>query len=723
MKLIRKLLLAGSSLLAMSGAASADPVTIGGFLFTNTFLGGVAGLGTLITATQVAFLGLGLAAQVLLGGRQKSQAVDPGQFKSVFESSESSEINAIGRCSLAGLKVFGNTAGVNRHRMIVHSATELVVAEEFFLGERPVTVDSNGDVSSPPYSKPGGSWVSWQIKGDADGSETAWSTLTSAYPFWTSAHRARGLAQSLLTYISPGISTAKFNKLFQSGVPDPRITGRWCRVYDPRAGGASVDNEATWIWSMNGPLCAAHIMRTYPDLTSADFDWDFIAGEATKADVQVATRTGTEPRSTMSGVWLSESKRGDTMADVLKSIGAEITLSDSGLIRIRLIDDDPDAEIAFSDTHQLSNDWKGGPEGVERPNVCRIKYYSPERNYEMGEIDMTGIGWARIESEISHYGEKILDVDLPFCPSASQAQRIARRLFLLERADVGTMITNMTGMAAWGLTYASIELPDLDETPVCQIAPPRADDKSGEVEIPYKVWPQELIDTPWNPATMEAVAPDPIPDMSYVAELNTPGPPSAATVVQYADLSYETRVKFAAVSGGTVAEAVFRVYVGGEPNAYVGMTEYEGSGSNWFAYAPSNTIGDKTDFKCRFFNVDDEGSYFSDPLTNDPMAIDNTAPGAPDMTGTVDLDLVFKALELQVVRIVVGRSLNGSDWTTVSDMTDVRPDVVREVTVAGEAPPPYPGSTFVFWRVSSFTSNGTQGPFATGSKEFPADPP
>src|SRR5690606_8984999 len=115
-------------------------------------------------------------------------------------------------------------------------------------------------------------------------------------------------------------------------------------------------------WSDNGPLCAARIMLSYPDLTVDSFDWDFIGDEADKADALVATKAGTEKRSRCSGVWLSESERGATMQQVLDSIGCEVVQSDTGLVRIRLIDDTPTSEVSFSDRDIVDWSWKSGPE-------------------------------------------------------------------------------------------------------------------------------------------------------------------------------------------------------------------------------------------------------------------------------------------------------------------------------------------------------------------------
>lgn len=711
MRLILATLIAAIATFSAPHMALADPVSIGGFLFTNTFLSSAFGLGTLITAAQTGLLLAGSVAVSLLGSRRSGgQSNDPGRYKSTFEASETSELNAIGRVRVSGLKAFGNTAGAFRHRMVLHSATPLIAVEEFYLGGRPVIVEENGAVSSPPYATPGGSWVYWFRK-SANETITAWSTLVSSYPtIWTAAHRAQGISQSLIQYESPGITTEKFGKLYQGGEPSGEILGRWAHVYDPREPGIDINDESTWVWSMNGPLCAARIMLSYPNLTISDFDWDHISGEADRADVLVAKRSGTEPRSTCSGIWLSESKRGDTMQDVLRSIGAEISLSDAGLIRITLIDDVPSSEIVFSEDHITKWDWKSGPEAVERPNLCVIRYYSPERNYEMAEIDMSGIAWARIDDEITRYGEKPLEIDLPFCPSASQAQRIARRLFLQARADVGTITTNMAGMASWGLYYATIPFPDLNETPLCRILPPRCNDADGTVEIPFSVWPDAMINEPWSPATMEAWPPDAIPSLEFSGDVPTPAAPSEATIVQYADLSYEVRLRFAAVSGGTQAEAVCRDYTDDLPNAYAAMVEYEGTGGTWYAYRAEDLSGGRVDFRCRFFNADDDGSAFSPVATVNPLAIDNSTPDAPTLDvvvsgtlPTLTFDVTATTTDMNVVRIVITQD-------AVETADEVRPNgSVSDSYIESQQ---VADTTFTVTAVA-YTSNGTPSAMAT----------
>lgn len=732
MKWIKIALASSASLLAMMAHAHAGPalfLNVGFFLWGNTALGAILTPTIIAAGLQIAAYGAVLGAQIALSQRQRPK-IDPGEMKNTFQEAETPEYNAVGRVRLGGLKAFGNTAGSYIYRLIWHCKGPMVAIEDYHVGGRSVIVEPDGRVSTPPWVTSGSSYL-YILSKAGTGTETAWAWLLSAFPdLWTSAHRCRGVFQSLARYRTPNLDNEagnkKFQKLYQGGPPDIMVTARVSPVYDPRDPSQDPDNSGTWKWTDNGILCAVHIMRQYPDLKSSDFDWGFIAAEADRADALVPTLTGTEPRSRCWGVWPSESQRGEVMQQVLDSIGGEVVLSDDGLIRIQLIDDAPEPEITFTEKHITELNWRAGPEAVERPNVCRIKYYSPERAYDMGEINLSGISWARVQEEIDRYGEKIFDIELPFCPSASQAQRIGRRLFLLARADAGSINTNMSGLAAWGVTYANIRDEDAEETMLCSIASPRVDDEAGQVDIPYVVWPQDLIDNPWNPATMEAPPPETAPELEYESDLPKPAKPAAAAVVQYPDGGYETRVRFSGVSGGTIAEARYRTYTDGNPNLWQSMSEYQ-AGGVWYAWATADARGERADFRTQFFNSDDEGSYPSDILTVEPMEIDNTAPGAPTVstnveeTGstTAEASWTISTTALNAVKatVEVFMGFPTPTWQVIGTINNLRPGVSREVQGSFTRPSGANGS--YSYRVAVYTSNDTRGTYATGTVTIP----
>jgi len=730
----KRLVLAACSFFLMSGTALADPISIGSAIISGLLSVGAAGILPAMSAGLLGSIVLGagvVGAQFLAGAffGPRAPKIDPGEFKSTFETGNSSEIRAIGRVRVGGLKAFGNTNNLDRWRVICHTKGPIAAVEEHYIGGREVTVDPGGMVTSPPWAKKGGAWIYIKNK-VGSGNETAWTELKAAFPtLWTDDHRVRGIAQSLLQYISPGIEDEKFLKLYQGGEPSYERVQRSELIYDPRDPAQNVDIPATWKYSDNGILGATHILRSYPSLKSSDIDWVVTAQEATRAGQQTAAYGGFQHRARAWGLWPSERERGDVMDQVLKSIGAEIIQTDNTKFAVRLVDDQREPEMAITARDIIDLQWKSGPDSVERPNVCRIKYYSPERNYELAEIPLSKtpnapgaepLPWARYQDEIDRVGEQYFDVELPFCPSAAQAQRIGRRLFALLRADVGVVTTNFSGLAAWGKSVISLELPDLEETVTAAIGTPRVNDGDGTVEIPFVVWPELL---PWDVNRDEAPPPDPIPDMQYEAVLPTPAQPADYAQVRYSDNSLELRVVYVGVPGATSAEVVYRFYTDGEPGQWFPMEITGPAEGLQCGYATGDLVGRHVDFRVRFFNSDDEGSYWSPTLTVNPVAIVTPVPAAPTLNvmrsgegGTYNFAISVSSPDVHVRSVSWIASVNGA-------------------VVAGGGGNSRPGQTFagqfsassgsmsrnVTVTATAQNSAGVNGPAATYSYTIPGD--
>jgi hypothetical protein len=721
---ISAFLAAGAAYAVSTGPADADPISIGSFII-SAFL--TSGLGALLPTVSAALIGkvvLGAAvvgSMLVQSAMMKVPSIQPEKFKSVFRGdNDTSEIRAIGRVRIGGLVAFGNTKGKNRYRLICHTRGPWTGTEEHYLGGREVVVDDDGSVSSPPWATIGGTNVTIKSKPGV-GVDTAWPELVSEFlELWSEDHTLSGIHQSLVKYVSPGMDTPEASerhiKLFQGGEPPYEKVGRAEPVYDPRDGAQSPINEATWEWRDNAITGAAHILRSFPSISAGDLDYTSIAPEADKADVMVETLIGTAPRARAWGFWTSESARGEIMEQVLSSIGAEIVPTDDNRYTIRLVDDDPPAEITFYRQHLVEGDYASGPESVQRPNICRIKYYCPERNYDFADIDLTAAPWARVQDEIDRVGEQIETIELPFCPDASQAQRIGRRLFALRRADAGIMRLNYAGVAAWGLTVANLPFPDIGEDGAtvwkkCAIGSPRINDEEGLVDLPFVVWPDL---PPWDPETMEAPAPEEIPDLQYPSDLDTPDEPAEYAQVEYPDTTREIRIRFTGVAGGTIAEATRRNYTGGVPETWASMTELQPFG-NWYAYAEADYDGDDADFRVRFFNNDADASYWSDTLEVRPVEIDNTAPDAPVLDQESNESGPFNSF-----RARAGEALNVAyieiQWadSTSGPWTVQRTVKVRPFQSTSYLPIPEPGGFdwTRYVRARAFSSDGTGGPLS-----------
>jgi hypothetical protein len=557
-------------------------------------------------------------------------------------------------------------------------------------------------VSSPPWESSPDSYAYIYMKKGTD-DLTTFSDITSSFPsLWTADHRARGITQKYALYRSPGISTDKYLRLYQNGFPKQEILVRAGHFYDPRQSGHDIDDPLTWSWSENGIILTAYILSLDDSVGMDGIDWSDIALEADKADAGVSTKTGTEARARAAFYFGSNDIRRDVIDDMLRSIGARIVLSSAGLFQIRLIDDNEAAAVAFTDRDLISTQLSSGPEAIERPNRCILKYYSPERNYELAEIDLSGVAWANIEDEIERYGVKELEISLPFCPSASQAQRIARRLFAETRAETGVAVTNMAGLAAWQAPTASLPLIDDRAVETALLGPPRCYDDRGQVELPFVVRPTL---TAYNPATDEADPPAAIPDLTYDTGLTPPAAPTQIIqVAQNVGSGTEMRIQGAS-PGSNTSEISYRTYdANGRINIWEGTVELSS-----YAYKAGDFTGQKIDARQRFYTSDDEASTWSNIYQVSSVAENNTACAAPNFTFTVnqnttidyDIDIDVYATELRAAYIVIERRIGSGAWTEVARW-DVRPGDTKSYSDTTLHP-----SGSVQYRAATHTSNGT----------------
>lgn len=734
----KKILLCSVAFSLVATPALADPVSIGTLVVsginallaaggtglaisgTTAIIGGITVAG-IIGSTVLAAGSIGL--QLLLGSGKKpgqQQSIDPGNARQSFATGNSGQWRAIGRAKIGGVIAFGNTSGFDRYRLIARCKGPIDAIESTFIGNREVTLEPNGDVSSPPYARPGGSWVNIKKK-IGDGTEVAWPELVSSFPtMWTNDHKLRGVNQTLVKYTSPGVQNPLYLRLFGSGYGDVSEIGRWELLYDPR-----IDARR---WTDNGIVAVLHILLDQFGFPLEWFDIPHLIDQANLADTLVPIRDGgTEKRSRAWGTWEEDSiPRGDLLSQILISTGIEVVFRPDNKIGLALIDDNRTSEVAFGVRQILSMMLKTGPEGVERPNVCKVRYYSPERDYEMAEIplvyDTTAspnvpLPWSIYQDEIDRVGRKEAKYELPFCPSASQAQRIARRLFALQRAETAIIKTNLSGIGVWGARCVTFEDPDFGNLKVMP-NPPRIDDEIRTVEVGCVVLP-EL--TPYNPVTDEAFPPAEIPDLGFVADIPAPVIPTSLTVVEYPVANtIVTRLGYVAPEPSvTTIEANYRVG-GVTPGPWLAMTERKhpvGSPTSYHAYVPMDLSGDTIEARIRYFNAAEDASAWSPVLSFVPMTV-TSPPTIPSMM--MEQYIEFETQKLRFTINAPG-SLNvaaiqkSGSW---SGFVDCEPGEV--ITIEIDKPASVSLETTYTWTISAIATGGAASETASISLTIPA---
>jgi len=604
---IRTVLLAGASLLALTTHAYSFEAI--GILIVNVAFalpGGVPALAALFPAgASAATIGAAAVSTALsLGGLAVSFLNQPKlptqKIKQTTQGAEGPGITLFGRAEAKGRILFGRSTGYYHTRLVAHAFGPVSTIEAYFYDGREITVEPDGLVSSPPwaYWDPGGGWDIAGSTGSfmnvlsqvGDGTEEAFASMLTDFPStWTAAHRNIGLAQSRVRIRSPGTQSDKFGRLLQGGVKELSVRGRWLEPYDPRIDG--------YQWTINGVLWSLHFLRQLGMIDDEDIDFDDIGATATLGEATVTTKTGTTQRCQVSGGWEGPLTL-DIVADIMQSSGLELYQTAAGKWSLRFIEDWPEPEISIPASCIVAIYPQAGPDNGKRATRCTLSYFSPERRYERAEValheidtetdEYKGAGWARLDDEAEELGEQEFPCDLTYTCHASLAQRLARQLFYLARADAGLLVTNFAGIAAWGRRTALIEFPDIGEDGAsvwlrARLGAVRPNDAEGTVEIPFKLIP-EILATPFNPTTDEVDPPPVLVPPITESDLTKPPQPTAACVVQYPDGTRELRVATETPSGAAHVEAVFRVWDAGGPLPGQSMTEVELPGAADFAW-------------------------------------------------------------------------------------------------------------------------------------------
>lgn len=240
-------------------------VVLGAFAF---FTGG-AGIGLLGTTTLLGSVGVGAALGGLMSIMPKPKIPDlSSEFGREIQLSGdplAPRKVCYGEAWTAGVLRYHNTDGDNNedlYLVIVLAGTEIDSVQAVEVDGTTVTIDSNGDVTTP--SKWSGLLnIRFHLGADDQTADTTLVSLFSDHATapWTTDHRLRGLAYAIvkLTFDEEDMNTP----------PQMRFKLRGRKVYDPRKddtqtggdGDHRLSDPSTWEWSQNAVLCARDFAR------------------------------------------------------------------------------------------------------------------------------------------------------------------------------------------------------------------------------------------------------------------------------------------------------------------------------------------------------------------------------------------------------------------------------------------------------------------------------
>jgi len=426
-------------------------------LFASAGLtGAIAGVSTASIAAYAVITALSLGVSYALATMQKKPKQSPQQ--QTIKQAVPARLLVYGRDKVGGALAFYETYGRALYAVQAHCQGPIDAIESYWLND----VNAGASLASGAPAPWGAQLVAQSVTGTM--TQAAFAPLVSASGgAWSSAHRLKGVAATLMICVSAGKNNAK---VWPNGVPALRVVLRGqADIYDPRSGATG--------WTENAALVIRDYLTRRVDVTSGGvtrsvpvgfgiapqmIDDAAFAAFATLCDQPVALAAGgSEPRYRVSAtIDLATAEPRSTLASLLRACDAELYPTADGRIGIRggaWVA--PTVEIGESDV--LLYDYANGAGRAAAFNRLKITFKETV-DYQPAECDP----WEDAEDQAAR-GVLQQDFDAQIVPSFTQARRVAR-IFSARANPRRRMTLTLTYGAAlrlWGERVFRLTLPEL----------------------------------------------------------------------------------------------------------------------------------------------------------------------------------------------------------------------------------------------------------------------
>lgn len=476
--MIRLWALTTTALVASMTPAQADPLTVGTAILSVFNISAAAAAAPIILGASlgaivgsIALTALAIGVQVLLGSFNAKRGTAPPTaiLSGTVEQQQNTVRAAIaarnviyGRTKIAGAAFFEEARGGVYYRATAIMQGLSDGLEEVYLGERLVTVDSDGWVTTAPWFISGTasrkSHVRVRLVSGAE-DQVAFADLVSAFPgIWTDDHRARGVAYIVSEFTSPG--AARLQELYPGGTPpDVPVVVRGRRVFDPRNGAHIWNDPATWTFSDNAALVILDWALRYSEDVESPDDIDipaFIAFADVCDQLVNVNGGGTIKRWTLNGSAGLDRKWNEIVSAMCAACGTTLAMGPDGKLTIyggRY--QAPSLSFGADHIHADARMRVGSPI-LENVNELVTVYTSVPHGWKPQEA-----ATFRNEAAIAIDGVRTDDLKVDWCAHHNQARRLAKIGMATRNPEMSlTITTNMIGFNALGQT--SVFITDAD---------------------------------------------------------------------------------------------------------------------------------------------------------------------------------------------------------------------------------------------------------------------
>lgn len=400
-----------------------------GTAFTATAAGTATFLqvATVFAVRTVATLAIN-SAITKLQGRKKGAAASLSGRTQNYRASLRPRQTIYGQARVGGQIAFFGTSGTDNeyfHIAIIHAEHYCEELGDIYIDGELVPMTGNNAAVGSDYE---GFFSAWGHNGSD--TQTADSTLVSAFTQWTSNHRLQGLA-----YTHFRIKFDSEGKVFPNGIPSFSREVKGKRVFDFR--------DDTYKWTDNAALCTADYVMTTTGVTTSSFDDAAIVAAANLCDETVGLNpSGTEKRYTINGTVDADEDPEDTrarmreaMAGFVEEIGGVWTIHAGGY-RAPSLD--------LSETNFIGPITVSAKQSIyESGNGVRGVFASKQDNYVPIEYPaITNATYLAEDNGIRRW----IDQDFDFTVTNSMCQRLAK--IKLEKARQSLIVSGLTNIGS-----------------------------------------------------------------------------------------------------------------------------------------------------------------------------------------------------------------------------------------------------------------------------------
>jgi hypothetical protein len=485
-------------------------------------------------------VGLSFAASLFGKGQPK-----PSDTQNLIQSATAPRFRGLGRNKTAGVLAFADAELGWFYRVAAVGSGLIDAIEEHWIDQYVIEIDGSGDVTTARYNLSGIPRVHIEFRLGTD-SQTYYADLASHFPTaWGTDYKGNGVPH---VYFKLGQVRAEHAlDLWPNGVNTQyRQVRRDALVFDPNDVDHDINDITTWEWSENAVQLILNLL-IHPDglnlstswIVNAIDDWK-TAASISDEDVDLKAG-GTEKRYRASGTYNFDERPADVLARFLLACdGLLVPTPEQGLSLKVGKWVAPTVTLDGSAIIGVSN-FGRGRDIQSSANIIRSRYTSRLHDYKETDADP----WID-DADVTARGALPVQADFMTTPSHSQCRRLMKLAAWRANPNwIGTLTTNLRGMAAIGERFIHVTYPDFGIDEDFEIVGSPEFVLSNEaVVLGLNIQVASISSDAyaWDPATEEGTAPTVPPEITVG---NTIPKPTGVTLtmkqasgIPYAELTW-----------------------------------------------------------------------------------------------------------------------------------------------------------------------------------------